>query len=443
MSADGASTDCSMAADLTGMLVCGQYRVSDMLATGGMAHIYEAFDEQAGVSVVLKVLHSRFASQPRLVERFRREAATAASLDSFYIGGVTGQACWRGHHFMVMPRLQGEDLQRTLLGRQPSLQRCVDWTLDICRALKVVHGQSFVHRDIKPANIFIARAAEYASRAILLDFGVAKGECSLANGLTEEGSLLGTVGYMAPEQITEPAIVDHRADLYSLALVLFEALSGKAAYSGERADILYRVVHEEPQLAERLEGVPSRLVEIIVQAAAQDREKRFDSVDDFATALAPFAETGLLASLARAEAGKPSLPFRTESDSTPPMVQECRERDSVSHWRWGILCVPFVLLVGGLVAVWSGDWSENAVEQFAPRTLSLRALPSSPHLGLEIAPAGKPEVAVLVKARAPGTPQGPIPPLEKQARRTTSPASSRQKTVNPGSMFQEKNPYAR
>lgn len=279
---------------LLGLRVADRYEVVRHLSTGGMASVYEALDTRSQSKVALKVLHAHHARQPTIVRRFQREAHVVSGLDPRHVATVKDAGCSDGLYYLVLDLLSGEDLRQILnrTGRLP-VTEAVDLVLDVCRALRSAHLRGLVHRDIKPSNIFVALGEDGVRRAKLLDFGIAKhgGHADT----TDESTMLGTVTYMAPEQVVSSKRVDHRADLYALGLVLYEAVNGRPAHDGERAQVLYDVVHG-PSLtvADFSPDVPRELAEAIVTATARDPEGRHQDVTAFASCLAPFAGSGLL-----------------------------------------------------------------------------------------------------------------------------------------------------
>lgn len=291
-----AATEAPSADVLLGRRVAGRYDIVKHLATGGMASVYEAIDTRAQTRVALKILHPHHARRPTILRRFQLEASLLSKLDARYIAVARDSGHCNGVHYLVMDLLVGHDLRQLLqrCGRL-SIPLAVDMALDVCRGLGSAHARGLVHRDIKPSNIFIAKGDDGGCHAKLLDFGIAK-HVTWGDS-TDESSLLGTVGYMAPEQVVSSKRVDHRADLYSLGVALYEALNGTPAYGGDRTEVLYEIVHGRSLSVEDFDRqLPRGLVQAIVKATAREPDERHRDVQALAIALAPFAGHGFLRS---------------------------------------------------------------------------------------------------------------------------------------------------
>src|SRR5712691_7170605 len=208
--------------------VAGRYRVVGRIAAGGMGEVYRAEDTVLGREVALKVLHPQFAGDRGFVDRFRREARAAAILNHPNIVGVYDWGSTDGTYFMVMEFVRGHNLRSVLLehGRLEPAQ-VGEVALQVLAALDHAHGHGIVHRDVKPENILIAGDGTVK----VADFGLARAFADSTISQAE-GTVTGTVQYLAPEQIQgEPA--DPRTDLYALGVVMFELLTGRTPFSGE------------------------------------------------------------------------------------------------------------------------------------------------------------------------------------------------------------------
>lgn len=247
------------------------FRLHERIGSGGMGTVYRAVDVRLGREVALKFLSESLSDEPTARERFLREAHAAAGIDhphvcTIYEVGEAGD----GRVFMAMAYYQGETLARRL-GRGPlSAEQAVDIARQLLAGLQKAHSQGIVHRDLKPANIFLTKEGVVK----LLDFGLARsvGDASL----TRSGTVVGTARYMAPEQVVAGE-TDHRADLWSAGVVLFEMLAGRLPFPGTNdAQLIYAIVNRDPlDLRELRPGLPEPLYALVAKCLGKDPETRF------------------------------------------------------------------------------------------------------------------------------------------------------------------------
>jgi serine/threonine-protein kinase len=261
-------------------MIDGRYRIIGRLGSGGMADVYEAEDTQLGRRVALKLLHRRFAEDPEFVERFRREASSAAGLNHPNIVQVFDRGAWDGTYYIAMERLEGRNLKQVVRDHgalDPAL--AVDIVLQILRAARFAHRRGVVHRDIKPHNVIV----DDEGRAKVTDFGIARAG---ASDMTETGSIMGTAQYLSPEQ-AQGQPVDARSDLYSIGVVLYELLTGAPPFDADSpVTIALKQVSEEPVPARlRNPAVPAALDMVVMRSLRKDRDERFQDADAFAAAL--------------------------------------------------------------------------------------------------------------------------------------------------------------
>lgn len=279
-----------------GDLVRGKYRVQRLIGDGGMGSVFEARHEALGTDVALKFLHTDLARRPGLAARFAREARVAAAIQSPHVTRVNDvDTTEDGTPFIVMELLQGQSLA-AVLSKEPqgrlTVDEAVDFGLQILSGLEAAHARGIVHRDLKPDNVFVTPSPG-GPVIKLFDFGIAKIRESkeFSRGLTHAGILMGTPEYMAPEQLYSAAGVDHRADLYSFGVMLFEMLSGRLPAEGESAAAIVSQVQQGT--ATRLESLvpdlPGELLSLVQRALVPDPEQRFDSAYAMRQALARFA----------------------------------------------------------------------------------------------------------------------------------------------------------
>jgi eukaryotic-like serine/threonine-protein kinase len=249
----------------------GRYQVITRVASGGMGEVYRAHDAVLARDVALKVLHQNLAGDRGFVERFRREARAAAILNHPSIVGVYDWGATDNTYFMIMEFVHGVNL-RTLLAEYERLEpaQVVEVCLQVLAALDHAHGHGIVHRDIKPENILIARDGTVK----VADFGLAR---AYADSYVSqaEGTVTGTVQYLAPEQIQgEPA--DPRTDLYALGVVMFELLTGRPPFAGETSlGIAYQhLTNRVPAPSMVVPTVPVALDGVVLMATERDRERR-------------------------------------------------------------------------------------------------------------------------------------------------------------------------
>src|ERR1700716_4363116 len=248
----------------------GPYEIVSSLGAGGMGEVYRARDESLGREVAIKVLPKELESDPDRLRRFEQEARAAAALNHPNILAVYGFSMTEDHApYLIAELLQGQTLRERLQQGEIPARKAIEFALQITRGLAAAHARGIVHRDLKPENIFLTRDGVVK----ILDFGLAKLTGPVATGpqgsvvtvsVTEPGVVLGTVGYMSPEQVRGLAL-DHRTDIFSLGAVLYEMLSGRRAFEGKTAaDAMSAVLKDEPEsLSNERRNLPEALVRIV------------------------------------------------------------------------------------------------------------------------------------------------------------------------------------
>ncbi len=279
--------------DLSGTLLGGRYRIKRMLGKGGMGAVYEAMQEGLGRTVAVKILDPSLAAHPDQLERFRREATSAAALGHSNIVAVTdfGAPTTTEPPFLVMELLSGESLG-ALLDRESVLspERVAFVASQVLSALGAAHAAGIVHRDIKPDNVFLTSTSAFHDLVKVLDFGIAKLAVEQGGGrLTGTGAMLGTPAYMAPEQ-ARGGTVDHRSDIYAVGATMYQALSGRLPHDAPSFPaMLFAIVEQAPEPLSRLRpDLPPGLVAVVDRAMAKSPEARFPSTEAMRAALAPF-----------------------------------------------------------------------------------------------------------------------------------------------------------
>jgi len=267
----------------------GPYEIVAALGAGGMGEVYRARDTRLRRDVALKILPSDVAADPSRRIRFEHEARATAALNHPNIVAVYDVGSENDLFFMVSELVDGE----TLRGARPGQRRTLDWAVQIATGLAAAHAAGIVHRDLKPENILITRDG----RIKILDFGLAKvaaepaaaSETATLTVHTEPGVVLGTVGYMSPEQVKgQPA--DHRSDIFSFGAILYELIAGNRAFRGDTAvETMTAILKTDPP--ELVEG-PSGLRQIVNHCLEKDPANRFQSARDLAFALGAISPSG-------------------------------------------------------------------------------------------------------------------------------------------------------
>ena len=280
---------------VVGHTLGGKYEIVSLLGEGGMASVFEASHKRLHQKVAIKILSPELASDAELVARFEREARAMGKLTSRHVVRVTDvEETADGLPFMVMELLTGRDLDAELQQRQSlPLGESIDIVLQACSGMHEAHGAGIVHRDLKPANIFLSVDRETNERIVkILDFGISKiaGEASRLTGI---GAVMGTVLYMSPEQVKAESNVDVRADVWSIGVMLYELLAGRAPFEGSSPQIASQIVTmDAPEIRTFAPSVPEGVALSLRRMLERDRARRFPTLSDVILALAPFAPPG-------------------------------------------------------------------------------------------------------------------------------------------------------
>ncbi|HEY7398697.1 MAG TPA: Stk1 family PASTA domain-containing Ser/Thr kinase [Gaiellaceae bacterium] len=261
-----------------------RYVIKRKLGSGGMADVYLAEDQELGRRVALKLLDDRHSSDEQFVERFRREAQSAAGLNHPSIVSVFDRGHAEGTYYIAMEYLDGRTLKELLIRNGPTPPAiAIDYARQILGALAFAHRNGIVHRDIKPHNIIVRPDG----RLKVTDFGIAR---SGASQMTEAGSIVGTAQYLSPEQ-ARGAPVDPRSDLYSLGIVLYEMLTGKVPFTGDTpVEIAMKHLSQVPEPPSKLRpDIPHDLDAVVMRALAKDPDQRYGSAEEMDADLARVA----------------------------------------------------------------------------------------------------------------------------------------------------------
>ena len=378
------------------------YKITEKIGEGGMGEVYKARDTRLDRTVAIKVLPSHVASNPEARQRFEREARAVSSLNHPHICTLHDIGSEDGVDFMVMEHIEGDTLADRLKKGALSLDEALCHGIEIADALDKAHQQGIVHRDLKPGNIMLTK-----SGAKLLDFGLAKTTAGLtsvaghsalpteAEPLTQEGSILGTIQYMAPEQL-EGREADTRTDIFAFGTVLYEMVTGKKAFEGKsQASLIGAIMNSEPQpMVELQEMTPRSLDHVVRRCLDKDPDDRWQTAGDLMRELKWVGEVG-----SELDAG------------TQPADSSSRGRERLA-WVIGTA----VVLAAGLVAgslVWSPlvtDLRRVAFSVFPPEGTVFQSVWSVP-----FAPSPDGAQMVLTAVDADGTPRLWLRPIEEDA----------------------------
>lgn len=256
------------------------YKISEKLGQGAMGVVYKAHDLKLKRAVALKFLPANLVENTHARARFIHEAQTTAALQHPNIAVVYDFVENKSDTVMVMEFIEGETLAQIIKLRKPGLEQILDWAIGIINGLSAAHEKGIIHRDIKPQNIMITTAGV----AKIMDFGVAKLRGTPT--LTEAGSRIGTLDYAAPEMVMGGKC-DHRSDIFSLGVVLYELLTGQRPFQGDHdAAVVYAIVNEVPESPEHFrKDAPPALTQIIMKMLEKTNENRYQSTDELLTDL--------------------------------------------------------------------------------------------------------------------------------------------------------------
>jgi Tol biopolymer transport system component len=282
---------------LTSGTKLGPYEIQSLLGAGGMGEVYRAHDSRLGRTVAIKVLPASFSADRDRLQRFAQEARAAAALNHPNILSIFDIGEAQGAPYVVSELLEGETLREKVRNGPLPIRRVIDYALQVAKGLAAAHDKGIVHRDLKPENLFLTNDG----RVKILDFGLAKltkpesqsggGDAPTVQVATEAGLVMGTAGYMSPEQVRgKPA--DNRSDIFTFGAILYEMITGKRAFHGETAaDTMSAILKEEiADLSETTRNVPPGMERIVRHCMEKHPTQRFQSAGDLAFDLESLAE---------------------------------------------------------------------------------------------------------------------------------------------------------
>jgi serine/threonine-protein kinase len=351
---------------MIGRLISGRYRLIAPLGDGGMATIWRAIDEQLDREVAVKLLRPQFSADPGFTARFKQEARSAGGLShpnivSVYDYGTDGAD---GDQYIVMELVEGRDLSAVLSERDTlSTDDAVRVAISVASALEAAHRKGIVHRDVKPGNILITDAGDVK----VTDFGIARAVAEAS--MTVTGTTLGSVHYFSPEQARGDEVTG-ASDVYALAIVLFEMLTGRRPFEGDSAAAvaLKRLNEDPPRPSEIGHPIPAGLEAILMRGLAREPADRFPDAGAFAEALrvwrrdpdaaAPMAAGAAAAAATTPAGGEPTVyvpprvtrPADRQPVAPPPRRVDVhpRERDDGQPWWIWLLAILAVFLLGAI-----------------------------------------------------------------------------------------------
>ena len=388
----------------------GAYHIVALLGAGGMGEVYRGRDTRLGRDVAVKVLHERFAADPDGVRRFAAEARAAGQLNHPNILSIYDVGTHNGSPYLISELLEGETL-RDRLAREPlPLSRAVDFAVQMAHALAAAHDKGIIHRDLKPENVFITRDG----RIKILDFGLAKltDPAAMVAGPTQPGMVMGTVGYMSPEQLRGEA-VDHRTDIFALGAILYEMIAGTRAFAGgSSAEMMSAVLRDDPaDLSAAGRNVPAGVERIVRHCLEKQRDQRWQTARDLALALeAVSASKTSQVSIAAPPPARSRRALRwialsgavvviaaigayeARNAATPAVPLSFQRLTFARGTVWSARFAP-----EGRTITYSASWDGNPVELFStrPDAPESRSLDIHGADVLSVSPSG--EMALLVK----------------------------------------------
>ncbi len=373
--------------DMRGELISGRYRIQELVAEGGMAVVYRATDVSLGRDVAVKILRPEYAQDREFLAAFRREAHAAARLQHPHIVQILDTGMDEGRYYIVMEYMSEPDFKQILRRFGPiPLQKALEVGTRTCEALAYAHARNIVHRDIKPHNILFTREGVVK----VSDFGIA---CPAgAPGPGREGRIVGSAAYISPEQAQgNPATP--QSDLYSLGVVLYEALTGRPPFRGDTPDqIAEKHVRERPLPPRALNPeIPPSAEYVVMKALAKDMARRYQSAADMLRDLRKLAagatleRTGVLpapdgATALLGEGRPPETTARLQPTgpaptarpaAAPPLRPAVREAEGPSLWVGvAVALVALVVLAAASVALWRAMYPHEApVKVKVPRVV--------------------------------------------------------------------------
>ncbi|MGH2924646.1 MAG: Stk1 family PASTA domain-containing Ser/Thr kinase [Solirubrobacterales bacterium] len=364
-------------------VIAGRYRLLGRVGSGGMADVWCAEDTMLGRRVALKFLHERFAQDEQFIERFRREASSAAGLQHPNVVGVFDRGSFDGRHYIAMEYVEGASL-KDLIERGLTVGEAVEIVRQVLAGAKYAHAHGIVHRDLKPQNVLV----DAEGRARVTDFGIARAG---ASEITQTGSVLGTAQYLSPEQ-AQGLPVTATSDIYSIGVLLYEALTGRAPFEGDSpVTVALKQVSERPRPPSELNPSVSRALDaVVLRALAKDPANRFASAEEFEQAL----DSAEVDPSGEALGGTASYAAVAAAAGTPPPEQPdepgTEDRGFFTPARIAILGVLLVAAIAALVFFLNRDGGAKVLVPTVINKTQARAEAILGDAGFQVAVTSKP-----------------------------------------------------
>jgi serine/threonine protein kinase len=349
----------------------GRYEIRSKIGEGGMGEVYRARDEKLNRDVAVKVIPLSFAANQDRLQRFEQEAQAAGTLSHPNILAIFDLGMHEGAPYVVSELLEGESFRDLLSHRRPATRKAIDYAIQMAHGLAAAHEKGIVHRDIKPDNLFLTND----ERVKILDFGLAKltepttDPAAQTDILTRKvhtnpGAVMGTAGYMSPEQV-RAVPVDHRSDIFSFGAVLYEMLSGRRAFHGDSAiETLNAILKEEPpELSSTNSNIAPALERVVWHCLEKNPDRRFQSASDVAFALESLSGV----------TSHPSQQTLIGVNTLPAPRNRTRER---LIWI-GVTSILFILVVAFAVAYFSRQPASRPSVRLALATPDNTTLPAN------------------------------------------------------------------
>lgn len=314
-----------------------RYKIDRKIGTGGMADVFEAYDTSLSRKVAIKMLHPQFAQEKDFIERFKREAQSAANLSHPNIVNVYDWGKENNSYFIVMEFIKGSDLKKIIKDKGPfSSIEAINIISKVCQALQTAHKNNIIHRDIKPHNIILTNEDEVK----VTDFGIARAGPS---SVTQTGSIVGTPQYISPEQ-AKGNKVNNTSDLYSVGVVLYEMLTGRVPFKAENPlSVAMKHVNEEPLPPTQINpNIFKSLEKVILKAMSKNQDDRYQTADELLEDLRkckeglPIKDTDSI--MAKTTVMAPSKPIRSK--------EKKRKKNKYLPWIFLVIAILLSIAIG-------------------------------------------------------------------------------------------------